>query len=212
MMNFFGLFVVLGVQTLATNKLQYPYFLIKEGKSKCFVENTANVLPITVSYGTYDNPGIVCSLRIYDPREFLVLNVSVPHMETYARETYLTKSEGAHKICIECPSSKWFNQASTKWHLSVDLGDFEMNQQDVATAHDVQSSESMMKVLLTKMKKLVADYQYNEKFVDELNTATKNLSKRVGLTTMIQMVIIIVSSYVLMYRMKRFFQKKNYVN
>lgn len=119
--------VSLCVAAATAQKLGSPYFYLDEGSTKCFLEDVAEGVPLTVTYSNEDNPGIPCSIQFKDTSQRVVLSRSVTHEHFSGKVSYLVKQNGEHSVCVQCESTQWFASSQLKWTLSVDIGDTELN-------------------------------------------------------------------------------------
>lgn len=200
---------------LETDRKEGPgkaYFYVAEGSKKCFYENTPASLPVTITYSSADNPGVSCTVSISDPRGRVVDSKEVTRTHYHGRLTYLTKQVGQHSVCASCPSSKWFGTSMIKWTISVDLGDTEINLAAAAKGHTMESNEQLVRILSQRLHYLHAENKYHEEQEAALHFSTETLGGRVVVCSLLQVLVIMISTVLAVMHLTRHFRAQKLVN
>lgn len=163
----------------AAQKLGKTHFYVQEGKSRCFIEETSEGVPLTVTYENFQNPGIPCAVEFHDPHGKIVFSREVTDTNPSGKVAYMPRIPGEYEICAVCQGSRWFGSSQLKWSLSVDVGDVELAITDVAKATDTLRLIEQARSIKQRLTSITAGTDYTlveqEKILDEVQKANKSV-------------------------------------
>eukprot|EP00921_Rhytidocystis_pertsovi_P009994 GHVQ01015978.1.p1 GENE.GHVQ01015978.1~~GHVQ01015978.1.p1 ORF type:complete len:211 (-),score=15.88 GHVQ01015978.1:430-1062(-) len=187
------------------------YFFVTEGTDKCFIENVPQSVAMTVAYDNPDNQGVACNIIFKDPDNLQVFSREVLHTSPKGKVTYLTTAAGDHLVCISCQSSKWISTAQLKWSLSIELGDTDINFDQVAKKDAVGSIEQRMRKLLAVIDAHSAGNEYERQQEEEFRTASETVHSRVLWFSVSQILLLAVTTLFAIFHLTRFFQTQKII-
>ncbi|KFG34063.1 transmembrane protein, partial [Toxoplasma gondii TgCatPRC2] len=144
------------------------YFYVQESQDKCFVESVPVGVALTVTYKNPENPGVTCSIIFKDPSGRSVYSKEVLPTEPQGKISHMTATAGEYKVCISCASSKWFNTQLLKWSISIELGDTEINLDELAKKDQVDSLQLKLQAIAKRLEAMQAENEYERVQVRKL--------------------------------------------
>ncbi|EZG81185.1 emp24/gp25L/p24 family protein [Gregarina niphandrodes] len=188
-----------------------PYFYVAEASKKCFYENTPVHLPVTVTYENFNNPGVTCTVQISDARGVEVMSRAVSPRKPSGKITYLTQQSGQLSVCVSCPSSKWFGTEMLKWSVSVDLGDTEVNLQDVAKGLSLENNEKLIRTLTDKLNYIRTQNEYQEQEEHGMHKLSQSLSRSIVGLAIVHLGLLGVATFLSVGNLNRYFRAEKLV-
>eukprot|EP00919_Chromeraceae_sp_WS-2016_P054008 GHVR01128206.1.p1 GENE.GHVR01128206.1~~GHVR01128206.1.p1 ORF type:complete len:205 (-),score=36.13 GHVR01128206.1:97-711(-) len=188
--------------------VESAYFFVSEGSEKCFIENVPVNQVMTVSYNNLENPGVACTVIFRDTSGRQVFSKEVTHPNYSGRVAYMTKESGEHKVCISCSSGRWFTTSLLKWTFSIELGDSDINPEDVAKKEHISNVEAQLRNLLKRLDSISAENDYEKLQEEEFRDMSETINIRVMWFSMLQLMLIAASTVFQVFHLTRFFQQQ----
>ncbi|CEL93828.1 unnamed protein product [Vitrella brassicaformis CCMP3155] len=187
------------------------YFYVSEGAEKCFLENVPANQVITTTYSNPDNPGVSCSIVFKDPRGRQVFSKEVLAAEPKGKVAHLTTQNGEYKVCIKCQSSKWFSTSLLKWTFSIELGDSDINPEEVAKKDHLNTIQMSVKKLVDRAEAVSAENDYEKLQEEEFAYASEVIGSRVMWFSAAQVILTVTCTVLQIYHLTRFFQTQKII-
>lgn len=184
------------------------FFYVHEAQEKCFLENVPGGVAITATFENLENPGVSCSLIYKDPNMRQVYTREVQPHDGKGKVTYLSQTHGEYKVCIYCPSSKWFSTLMLKWTISIELGDTDMNLDDVAKKEHVSGVESRLHGLMSRLNAILAENSYEKEQEDSFEQTSQSINSRVLWLAVTQILLSCCTTLFTVFHLTRFFQSQ----
>eukprot|EP00745_Piridium_sociabile_P022624 TRINITY_DN35293_c5_g1_i1.p2 TRINITY_DN35293_c5_g1~~TRINITY_DN35293_c5_g1_i1.p2 ORF type:complete len:206 (+),score=18.66 TRINITY_DN35293_c5_g1_i1:67-684(+) len=187
------------------------YFYVSEGSEKCFVENVPDHQVITVTYANPANPGVPCTLSFKDPTGRQVFSRESTETEWKGKVAHMTTQHGEHKICIKCSSSKWFSTSLLKWTISIELGDSDINPEEVAKKDHLNDLQFSIHKLVDRVDAIAAENEYERLLEGEFQAAAETISLRVTQFSAAQIGLTIVCTGFQVFHLTKFFRTQRII-
>lgn len=184
------------------------HFYVSEGSEKCFIESVPKGVTLTVLYENYDNPGITCSILYKDPSGRQVYAKEVSANAPKGKVTHLTGFAGDYKVCINCASFKWFATTLLKWSLSIELGEGEVNLQELAKKQDFTSVEYKLLNIKNKLEVIVAENDYEKEQELSFTKVTESINSKILWISVTQILLLVFTTLFTIFHLTRFFRSQ----
>eukprot|EP00386_Alphamonas_edax_P003985 GDKI01012280.1.p1 GENE.GDKI01012280.1~~GDKI01012280.1.p1 ORF type:complete len:217 (-),score=67.38 GDKI01012280.1:132-755(-) len=184
------------------------YFFVSEGSEKCFLENVPTNQVMTVTYDNPENPGVACSIVFKNPAGRQVFSKEVTAQEPKGKVAYMSQVAGEHKVCINCASSKWFSTSLLKWTFSIELGDSDINPDEVAKKEHISSVEVQIKKLIERVDSISAENEYEKLQEEEFRNMSETINSRVMWFSTIEIVLMTLCTLFQVFHLTKFFHQQ----
>lgn len=184
------------------------FFYVHEAQEKCFLENVPTGVAVTATYENTENPGVSCSLIFKDPNGRHVYTKEVLPQDGKGKVTYLSKAHGEHKVCIYCPSSRWFSTLVLKWTISIEIGDTDMNLDDVAKKEHISGVETRLMALMSRVNAILAENSYEKDQEDSFERTSQAINSRVLWLAVTRILLVCCTTLFTVFHLTRFFQSQ----
>lgn len=205
------------------------YFYIQEGTEKCFIQEVPKSVPIHAKYENVNNlgtftfalfilnilrlSGIDCTVIFRNPDNIEVFSKHVDEKNHKGAVAYLPEMDGNHKVCIRCESSNWFRSEQLKWKLSIDTGNLSehLDVDSIASKDEANYVEEFINSLINKANIQISEGEYEfvkqEKFLQQ----ALSVNKRIVVYSIIQLLLVLIISYISVVHMKSFLRKQRII-
>eukprot|EP00922_Rhytidocystis_sp_ex-Travisia-forbesii_P057583 GHVS01085247.1.p1 GENE.GHVS01085247.1~~GHVS01085247.1.p1 ORF type:complete len:215 (+),score=28.63 GHVS01085247.1:226-870(+) len=187
------------------------YFYVTEGTDKCFLENVPQSVALTVAYDNPDNHGVACAIIFRDPHGHQVFKREVLHTSPKGKVTHLTTVAGDHRVCISCPASKWISTEQLKWTLSIELGDTDINLEQVAKKEEVGVVEGRLHKLLNLVDTISAENDYERNQQEDFKYSSETVNSRVLWFAVGHILVLSVTTLFSVFHLTRFFRTQKLI-
>ncbi|CDI84830.1 emp24/gp25L/p24 family domain-containing, transmembrane protein, putative [Eimeria praecox] len=154
------------------------YFYVQESQDKCFIESVPTGVALTASYKNHENPGVTCSIIFKDPTGRSAYSREVLPADVEGKVTHMTTTTGEYQVCISCASSKWFNTQLLKWSLSIELGDTDINIDDLAKKDHVNSVHLKLQAIARRVEAMQAENDYERVQEERFQRTSEAINSR----------------------------------
>ncbi|CDJ41441.1 emp24/gp25L/p24 family domain-containing, transmembrane protein, putative [Eimeria tenella] len=166
------------------------YFYVQESQDKCFIESVPTGVALTASYKNHENPGVTCSIIFKDPSGRSVYSREVLPADAEGKVTHMTTTTGEYQVCISCASSKWFNTQLLKWSLSIELGDTDINIDDLAKKEHVNSVHLKLQAIARRLEAMQAENDYERVQEERFQRTSEAINSRVVWFSVLQLLLL----------------------
>lgn len=187
------------------------YFYVQESQDKCFVESVPLGVALTVTYNNPENPGVTCSIVYKDPSGRSVYSKEVLPTEPQGKISHMTATAGEYKICISCASSKWFNTQLLKWSISIELGDTEINLDELAKKDDVDSLQLKLQAIAKRLEAMQAENEYERVQEERFQRTHESINSRVVWFSVLQLLLLCATTLVSVFYLIRYFHSQKII-
>uniref|UniRef100_A0A0G4GDD4 GOLD domain-containing protein n=1 Tax=Chromera velia CCMP2878 TaxID=1169474 RepID=A0A0G4GDD4_9ALVE len=184
------------------------YFFVSEGSEKCFIENIPANQVMTVAYDNPENPGVPCTIIFRDTKGRQAFGKEVTNMVPKGKVAYMAKEAGEHKVCINCASSKWFSTSLLKWTFSIELGDSDINPEEVAKKEHISTVEVQLKRLIERLDSISAENEYERLQEEKFRDTSETINARVMWFSTLQLLLIASCTLFQIFHLTRYFQQQ----
>lgn len=181
------------------------YFYVQESQDKCFLESVPTGVALTASYKNHENPGVTCSIIFKDPTGRSVYSREVLPADTEGKVTHMTTTTGEFQVCISCASSKWFNTQLLKWSLSIELGDTDINIEDLAKKEHVNSVHLKLQAIARRVEAMQAENDYEKVQEERFQRTSEAINSRVVWFSVLQLLLLCACTLVSIFYLVRYF-------
>nr|PIL96438.1 transmembrane protein [Toxoplasma gondii COUG] len=187
------------------------YFYVQESQDKCFVESVPVGVALTVTYKNPENPGVTCSIIFKDPSGRSVYSKEVLPTEPQGKISHMTATAGEYKVCISCASSKWFNTQLLKWSISIELGDTEINLDELAKKDQVDSLQLKLQAIAKRLEAMQAENEYERVQEERFQRTHESINSRVLWFSVLQLLLLCATTLVSVFYLIRYFHSQKII-
>ncbi|CDJ46064.1 emp24/gp25L/p24 family domain-containing, transmembrane protein, putative [Eimeria brunetti] len=181
------------------------YFYVQESQDKCFIESVPTGVALTASYKNHENPGVTCSIVFKDPTGVSAYSREVLPADVEGKVTHMTTTTGEYQVCISCASSKWFNTQLLKWSLSIELGDTDINIDDLAKKDHVNSVHLKLQAIARRVEAMQAENDYERVQEERFQRTSEAINSRVVWFSVLQLLLLCACTVVSIFYLVRYF-------
>lgn len=181
------------------------YFYVQESQDKCFIESVPTGVALTASYKNHENPGVTCSIIFKDPTGRSAYSREVLPADVEGKVTHMTTTTGEYQVCISCASSKWFNTQLLKWSLSIELGDTDINIDDLAKKDHVNSVHLKLQAIARRVEAMQAENDYERVQEERFQRTSEAINSRVVWFSVLQLLLLCACTLVSIFYLVRYF-------
>lgn len=181
------------------------YFYVQESQDKCFIESVPTGVALTASYKNHENPGVTCSIIFKDPSGRSAYSREVLPADVEGKVTHMTTTTGEYQVCISCASSKWFNTQLLKWSLSIELGDTDINIDDLAKKDHVNSVHLKLQAIARRVEAMQAENDYERVQEEKFQKTSEAINSRVVWFSVLQLLLLCACTLVSIFYLVRYF-------
>ncbi|PHJ22626.1 transmembrane protein [Cystoisospora suis] len=187
------------------------YFYVQESQDKCFIESVPVGVALTVTYKNPDNPGVTCSIIFKDPGGRSVFSKEVLPTEPEGKVSHMTATAGEYKICISCVSSKWFNTQLLKWSVSIELGDTDINLEELAKKDQVDSLQLKLQAISKRLETMQAENEYERVQEERFQRTNESINSRVVWFSVLQLLLLCGTTLLSVFYLIRYFHSQKII-
>ncbi|PFH32940.1 transmembrane protein [Besnoitia besnoiti] len=187
------------------------YFYVQESQDKCFVESVPVGVALTVTYKNPENPGVTCSIIFKDPNGRSVFSREVLPTDAYGKISHMTASVGEYKVCISCASSKWFSTQLLKWSVSIELGDTDINIDDLAKKDQVDSLQLKLHAIAKRLEAMQAENEYERLQEERFQRTNESINSRVVWFSVLQLLLLCGTTLISVFYLIRYFHSQKII-
>lgn len=192
--------------------VEAAYFYVHEGQDKCFVESVPVGVPLTVSYRNTDNPGVPCNIIYKDPQNRPVYSREVPPAETEGKVSYMTTTTGEYKVCISCSAgTRWLGTNLLRWSVSIELGDTDINLEDLAKREQVDSLQLKMQAIAGRLEAMQKENDYERAQEERHQKTCEDTNSRIVWFSVLQLLLLCGTTHISVFYLLRYFQSQKVI-
>jgi len=169
-----GLLLALAASLAAP--VRAAYFLVEDGKERCFTENILNHQVLRMRYSMRDTVVLVdrdikksqCRIFVRNPSGKVVMEHVLLERNVQDALAFLAQAEGEHKICLICDSEDWFGlqRKETKWSIAFDVigagGIGDADPARLASLAHLKGTQALVEVALSRVQALSSENEYEQ--------------------------------------------------
>merc|ERR1711924_208682 len=153
------------------------YFHIKEGESKCFIEEVPDETMVQGQYktlrhnpdGSYESAasrGVGMHVRVRDPSDNVIMSKDY---EAEGRFAFSTHEPGEHQICLYSnTTSGWFGGEMMRIHLKLTVGEASNDYDQIQKTEQLSQVETRLYQLISQVKQ-ISNEQHTSVLVKRLS-------------------------------------------
>jgi hypothetical protein len=217
-MNYLGfvLFILQVLHVLSQVSTNNLYFLLDEGKEKCFLEEIPKDTLVMASYkiepatqqAIASATTLTVKVKVLDNEAKLVLE---REMGAENRVAFTSQTSGEHKLCFSSPSSRWFGKLSLRFFLDIQVGEGATNYEEIARQEHLSVLEITIRRLNDRVKDIRAEQNYQRNREISFRNTSESTNSRVMWWAVIQTVILVGTGLWQITHLKNFFKAKKLV-
>ncbi|KAL5970313.1 Transmembrane emp24 domain-containing protein 4 [Taenia solium] len=203
------------ISSLFSSPTSAIYFHIKEGTSKCFIEEVPDDTPIagTYSIAVLQNEQFVRSpehgvhVEIKDPEGNVVLS------RMYSQEgrfVITSQTAGEYSICLSSSSSDW-TKSLLRVTLDIAVGDHAINFKEIASKEELNELELHIRQLLEQVATLAKDQDFQRAREEYFRRLSESINNRVTWWSIAQVLLLCLTGFFQMRNLRSFFLAKKLV-
>ncbi|VDK42011.1 unnamed protein product [Taenia asiatica] len=199
-MWFLLVFLILSLFSSSTSAI---YFHIKEGTSKCFIEEVPDDTPIA---GTY-------SIAVLQNEQFVPLILSFLSVQMYSQEgrfVITSQTAGEYSICLSSSSSDW-TKSLLRVTLDIAVGDHAINFKEIASKEELNELELHIRQLLEQVATLAKDQDFQRAREEYFRRLSESINNRVTWWSIAQVLLLCLTGFFQMRNLRSFFLAKKLV-
>jgi len=189
------------------------YFVLTEGKERCFLED---VPKDTLVVGRYEAEAE--GLDTYKSGIIVVATdadgnvVYTREMKTKGKFAFTTQVQGEHRICIKTNSTGgWFSSKAVKMRLDIESGSKAADYGDIAKSEHLSSLEVQVRVLNDRVRDVRSLQSYMRGREAVFRNTSESTNSRVMWWSVLQVLVLIGVSLWQITHLKSFFKAKKLV-
>ncbi|VDO07143.1 unnamed protein product [Rodentolepis nana] len=207
--------MIVATLLLLTQSSNAIYFHIKEGSTKCFIEDVPEDTLISVSYAIsvldgdkfVRNPDHGVHVEIKDPEGNVVLS------RVYSSEGkffYTSLAPGDHSICLSTRGSSW-SKTLLRVSLDIGIGGHGTDYKEVASKEKLNDIELRIRQLLDQVAMLAKDQDFQRAKEEYFRRISESINSRVTWWSIVQVILLILTGIFQMRNLRSFFLAKKLV-
>ncbi|VDM31703.1 unnamed protein product [Hydatigera taeniaeformis] len=224
-------FITVLISFLLSSSTSAIYFHIKEGTSKCFIEEVPEDTPIA---GTYSiavlqdeqfvrSPKHGVHVEIKDPEGNVVLSRVSRHccvsisfsssLQMYSQEgrfVITSQTAGEYSICLSSSSSDW-TKSLLRVTLDIAVGDHALNFREIASKEELNEIELHIRQLLEQVATLAKDQDFQRAREEYFRRLSESINNRVTWWSVAQVLLLCLTGFFQMRNLRSFFLAKKLV-
>ncbi|OEH77124.1 transmembrane emp24 domain-containing protein 9 [Cyclospora cayetanensis] len=181
------------------------YFYVQESHEKCFIESVPADLALTAAYKDHENPGVTCSIIFKDPTGRSVYSREVLPTDMEGKVTHVTTTPGEYQVCISCSPSKWSSTQLLKWSLSIELGDTDVNTDELAKKEHVNSVHLKLQAIARRVEAMQAENDYERVQEERFQRTSEAINSRVVWFSVLQLLLLCACTLASIFYLVRYF-------
>jgi len=201
------------------------FFHVTEGARRCFIEEVPEDTLVQATYQSLDHqllstansvlqadgtfgPTII-RLEVVDPAGNTVLNRDA---EASGHFGFTSAVGGEHLICITTTSKNSNGQVRTfRFSLAMDYGEAATDYTEIAQHEHLSAIEVEIRKLNDKIRGVRSEQMYQREREEAFRNTSESTNARVMWWSIMQTIVLLVSGYFQITKLKRFFRDKKIV-
>ncbi|EUB59468.1 Transmembrane emp24 domain-containing protein 4 [Echinococcus granulosus] len=191
------------------------YFHIKEGTSKCFIEEVPEDTPIA---GTYSIAVLQDEKFVRSPKHGVHVEIKDPEGNVVLSRMYsqegrfiiTSQTAGEYSICLSSSSSDW-TKSLLRVTLDIAVGDHALNFKEIASKEELNEIELHIRQLLEQVATLAKDQDFQRAREEYFRRLSESINNRVTWWSVAQVLLLFLTGFFQMRNLRSFFLAKKLV-
>lgn len=183
------------------------HFMVKEGATRCFIEEVPSDVMVLAHYknpdasGAGDGQAIVVTIK--DPTGEVILTQTATDE---GRIAFTSHMGGEHLVCLGTVGA--WGSREFRFELEIEEGDRATDYEELAKMEHLSAIEVEVRKLTDKVNLIRSEQSYQRQREADFRDTTESTNSRVLWFSLLQTIVLCVAGVVQVLKLKRFFKLK----